>query len=85
VQLFEGVCPANSYCPGGVASAAVACPANTVSLPYSTKPSDCSTALGRLPWAPTLSDLPSRRCPRASPPLRALDARAPCPGPRALS
>jgi len=41
-----GPCPANSYCPGGNPAAAVACPANTVSLPFSTLIGDCKTALG---------------------------------------
>jgi len=46
VQTAGPMCPADSYCPGGNPTAAVACPANTASLPYSTLISDCKTALG---------------------------------------
>jgi hypothetical protein len=44
VQVGRPPCPANSYCPDGIN--VVACPANTVSVAYSTKPSDCKTARG---------------------------------------
>jgi hypothetical protein len=51
VQLISAAgraaCPANSYCPGDGSTRA--CPANTVSLAFSTKLSDCRTALGPRP------------------------------------
>jgi hypothetical protein len=56
-QVGRVPCPANSYCPDGVNT--LACPANTVSVAYSTKPSDCKTALGYPPTSPyTVSPLP---------------------------
>ena len=50
-------CPANSYCPSG--DKPIACPANTVSVAYSTQLSDCKTALGASPPLPTLPTQPS--------------------------
>jgi hypothetical protein len=46
-QVGRPPCPANSYCPDGIN--VMACPTNTVSVAYSTKPSDCKTALGPPP------------------------------------
>lgn len=64
VQVGRVLCPANSYCPDGVNT--VACPANTVSVVYSTKPSDCKTALGYYTCSSNTVSISAGACTSAS-------------------